>query len=130
MKTINWITLIYIVLTHYGCGANGEKTKGTPQAEFLKDTFNFSKVKKGDTVDVSFSLKNSGTADVFIKSNSVSCGCTKVTSLKDTIAPGETVDLKLIYDTKSDSGNVLKTFVVETNTNPKLHVLFIKGFVE
>lgn len=130
MKKINTIAIVCILLLHCGCDDDKPQGKGTPQPQFLNDTFDFKKIKKGDTVDVSFAMKNVGTADVLIRGSSVGCGCTKVKSIKETIAPGETMDLKLIYDSKADSGNILKTIVIETNSTPKLHVLYIKGFVE
>ena len=130
MKTISSIILVFIIVVNYNCTTNSKKLTNMPQAMFLKDTFDFKKIEKGAIVDVSFSVKNIGPVDVLIKNSSVGCGCTKVKSIKDNIIPGETVDLKLVYDSKSDSGIVLKTFVVETNTNPKLHVLYIKGIVE
>jgi hypothetical protein len=97
---------------------------------FLKDTIDLKTIKKGDIIDISFSLKNTGYGDLIIKNSSVGCGCTKIKPLKDTINPGETVDLNLSYDSKNDSGRVLKTVIIETNATPKLHVLYIKGLVD
>jgi Protein of unknown function (DUF1573) len=120
----------FLVIISFGCSYKNNKLNSMPKAYFDKDTFNFDTAKKGSTVDVLFALKNTGVSDLIIKRTSVGCGCTRVKSLKDTIPPGEIVDIKLIYDSKDDTGKVFKTFVVEANTDPKLHVLYIKGVVE
>ncbi len=113
-----------------GCINNQENNHKSPRALYTYDTFDFKKIRKGAIVNASFRLKNTGNLNLLIKNTSAGCGCTKVGYVKDTIPPGEAIDIKLNYDSKDDSGKVLKTFVVETNTNPKLHVLFIKGIVE
>lgn len=119
-----------IIFVFCCCGNYKGKPIAIPEVVFLKDTFDFKKIQKGTVIDVTFNMKNSGKAALIIKNSSVGCGCTKIKSIKDTIEAGETADLNLIYDSKNDSGNIIKTVVIETNTTPRLHVLYIKGLVQ
>lgn len=130
MKKIKHLLLLTFLAALYACNGGNKKSIKAPIATFVKDTFDFATIKKGDTANIIFTIQNTGTEYVVIKNSSVGCGCTKVNSLKNRIAPGEVGDLTLTYDSKNDTGKVLKTVVIETNTTPKLHVLYIKGVVE
>lgn len=130
MRNISYLFFIYLFLVAGGCRSGKNHVNEFPVAKYANDTFYFNKIKKGSVIDVSFSLKNAGKTNLIIKNSSLSCGCTKIKTLKDTIATGEMADLQFTYDSKNDSGNILKTIVLETNANPKLHVLYIKGHVE
>lgn len=130
MKKTNFLFLIIILVTTWACKPNGKNNLTISQVRFDKDTFDFKTLKKGQKADIIFKMTNIGTTDAIIKKTSVGCGCTKVDSVKNLLKPGETASLKLVYDSKDDTGKVFKTFVVETNTVPKLSVLYIKGNVK
>jgi hypothetical protein len=96
---------------------------------FLKDTFDFKEIARGDSVGLKFKFFNKSKNRLVVKKIGVSCGCTNVSVDKDTIEANGYGVIKGIYISKEDSGKVLKTIVVETNTTPTLNVLFIKGHV-
>lgn len=94
-----------------------------------KDTISFI-AKKGQIVRASFTIKNVGDDTLYIKNINTDCGCTTVKSPKKFILPTESSSVLLSYDTKSDSGDVTKTVVVESNTTPILHTVIIAGMVK
>ena len=94
-----------------------------------KDTFDFGTISQGDSARASFSFRNEGTGLLIIKKLGVSCGCTNAVSSKDSLYISESANIFASYHSGKDSGQILKTIVVESNTTPVLHILFIKGRV-
>lgn len=97
--------------------------------KFEKDTFYFNSIQKGDSIIASFPFQNISKSPLIIKNMEASCGCTKVFFRRDTIAIGGKDTIHIQYNSKNDDGEILKTTIVETNTEPALNVLFIKGHV-
>lgn len=94
-----------------------------------KDTFDFGTINQGDSARATFSFRNEGTGLLIIKKLGVSCGCTNAVSSKDSIYTSESANIFASYHSGKDSGQILKTIIVESNTTPVLHVLYIKGKV-
>jgi hypothetical protein len=106
------------------------KGDATAEIKFSKDTFLFERLRQGDSVIGVFDFINSGKADLIIKKLGLGCGCTNAYVSNDTLKPNERSKLFATYHSGKDSGSVLKTIVVESNTTPVLHTLFLKGNVE
>ena len=75
-----------------------------------------------------FSFKNTGDAPLLITNVKTSCGCTVPEYSKDPILPGDSGDLKIVYDTKR-LGAFTKTITVVSNAEAGTKVLKIKGTV-
>lgn len=118
------VTIIIAVLT--SCNHRD----ATPRIRFSRDTFYFGTIHKGDSVNAVFHFSNTGSAPLVIKKLGPGCGCTNAYVNKDQLAPADTGVLYSTYHSRDDSGMVLKTIVVESNTSPVLHTLFIKGNVQ
>ncbi len=88
------------------------------------------KVRRGDPIDVTFTLENRGDADLLIKSADPSCGCT-VASFDKKIAPGAKGSVRARVDTSDFAGSITKGVTVLSNdpANPRL-VLTIKAEVQ
>lgn len=100
-----------------------------PEIKFKKDTFYFGEIKRGDSVNAIFPFSNTSSALLIIKKVGSSCGCTNAFSSKDSLKLNEEAIVQATYHSGKDSGNILKTIIVETNSKPVLHVLYIKGKV-
>lgn len=96
---------------------------------FNNNTFDFGNAKEGDVLEHTFKFTNTGTEPLYIHDVSVSCGCTIPNWDKAPIPPKGTGELKIIFDTKTKSGQQVKLVKVLANTDPKATSLFIKGFV-
>ena len=78
----------------------------------------------------SFWLKSVGNKPLIIVSSSTSCPCTKVSYDRDIILPGDSVEIKLVYDIQSHHGEFLQSVLLKMNTLPDDYVWFyLKGCV-
>ena len=92
--------------------------------------FKFGKINQGEKVEHVYVLTNSGKTDLHIRKVKASCGCTAVQPEKNVIAPGESVNIKTVFNSAGKVGNQNKTVTVITNDpkNSKL-ILWVKGEV-
>lgn len=74
----------------------------------------FGKIPQGQPATHSFKITNTGDAPLVIKDVRPSCGCTTPKWPKKPIAPGESAEIKAVYDAKS-TGAFQKSIVVDTN---------------
>lgn len=92
--------------------------------------FNFGKIKQGEKMEHVYVLTNSGKSDLHIRKVSASCGCTAVQPAKNVIAPGESVDIKTVFNSAGKTGNQNKTVTIITNDPKKSKlILWVKGEV-
>lgn len=89
-----------------------------PVAEFNVLDFDFGDMKQGDKKEYTFNLTNSGKSDLQIRNVRSSCGCTAVAPSKKVVTPGETVPIKVTFDSRGKRGRQSKSITVITN-DPK-----------
>lgn len=109
-----------------------EKPEGPlPTITFEEKVHDFGKVKEGEVVTKIFKFTNTGEAPLIISNASSSCGCTVPEYPKDTpIAPGESGELKVQYNSRGNQGKQSKVVRLTANTWPKVSTLTIKADVE
>lgn len=89
-----------------------------PMVKYDDESFDFGDIKPGSKVEHTFNLKNAGKKDLIIRDVKSSCGCTAVSPSKNIVAAGESVPLKVSFDSAGKSGRQNKTITVITN-DPK-----------
>jgi len=89
-----------------------------PVAKFNTIDYDFGEMKQGDKKDYTFNLTNSGKSDLQIRNVRSSCGCTAVAPSKKVVSPGETVPIKVTFDSRGKRGRQSKSITVITN-DPK-----------
>lgn len=89
-----------------------------PVAQFNTLNFDFGDMKDGDKKEYTFNLTNSGKSDLQIRNVRSSCGCAAVAPSKKMVAPGETVPIKVTFDSRGKRGRQNKSITVITN-DPK-----------
>lgn len=83
---------------------------------FDKTLIDFGTVKRGQKLPAKFTFKNIGKGPLAIQGVQAPCDCTTVESAKgQTVAPGESGALEVIFDTTDYSGKVTKALTVITN---------------
>ncbi len=92
--------------------------------------FKFGQIKQGEKVEHVYVLTNSGKSDLYIRSVKASCGCTAVQPEKNVITPGESVNIKTVFNSAGKTGSQNKTVTIITNDprNSKM-ILWVKGEV-
>jgi Protein of unknown function (DUF1573) len=107
----------------------GEKVKvGGPVMTFEKTEVDYGTIAQGSDPLRRFKFKNTGTEPLIIKNARGSCGCTVPSYKKEPIAPGESSDIEVRYDTQR-IGDFQKSITIDTNEGEQPRVLMIKGHV-
>jgi hypothetical protein len=108
-----------------------EELANAPVAEFNATNHDFGTIRQGEKVDYSFQLTNKGKRELIIRTIRASCGCTAVTPSKQVIPPGESVPVKVEFDSRGRRGRQNKTITIITN-DPKSpsNILRISSNVE
>lgn len=110
--------------------ARQEANSELPVLSFDKSEHDFGTINEGDVVETAFTFTNTGNSDLTILAARGSCGCTVPEYPKNTpIAPGETGEIKVKFDSANKPGNQTKTVTLTTNTERGREILRIKTMV-
>lgn len=91
-----------------------EPAKGGPRLTLIEPIKDFGTVPKGEKLDWSFEVKNTGTTDLEIIAAKPTCGCT-VADFDKVIKPGQTGKVSAHVDTTNFAGPIAKAVTLETN---------------
>jgi hypothetical protein len=106
----------------------------TPRLTIIEPVKDYGTIAKGEKLDWSFLVKNTGDSDLQIIAAKPGCGCT-VADFDKVIKPGETGKVTAHVDTTAFAGPIAKTVTLETNdlTTPTaqltIHAI-VKPYVE
>ncbi len=94
--------------------AESKEAEKAPRLTIVDPVKDFGVVPKGDKLDWSFVIKNTGNADLQIIAARPGCGCT-VADFDKVIKPGDTGKVNAHVDTTNFAGPIAKGVTVETN---------------
>ena len=102
--------------------------------EFEETEFDFGMVMEGEKVSHTYKFKNTGSEPLIISNAKATCGCTVPSWPREPIAPGESSEIKVQFDTKNKGkvgGQVQsKRVTITANTDPVNSYVTIKGKVD
>src|SRR3990172_10196310 len=75
-----------------------ENQTNLPKIEVSPKTYDFGEINYGEVMNYTFEVKNAGTRPLEIKRVATSCSCTTAKIGKENLAPGETTQLSVRYD--------------------------------
>lgn len=96
-----------------------------PEMRFEKYDHNFGEIREGEKVEKRFKFTNTGNAELVIFSAKGTCGCTVPDYPRNPIAPGETGEILVTYDSSNRTGLQEKTVNITANTNPNVITLHL-----
>jgi hypothetical protein len=110
------------------------KEEKAPRLTIVQPVKDYGTVPKGEKLEWSFEIKNTGNADLQILAAKPGCGCT-VAEFDKVIKPGETGKVTAHVDTTNFSGPIAKPVTLETNdpNTPTAQLLInaiVKPYVE
>jgi len=113
--------------------AESSKEQSTEQQtgakiEFKEETIDYGTIEKGADGIRKFEFTNTGDEALIISRVYSTCGCTVPKKPEAPIAPGETGEIEVKYDTKR-VGPIRKTITVYSNAGPVPLPLKIKGTI-
>lgn len=100
-----------------------------PTLDFDKSTHDFGTIDEGDVVEHTFTFTNNGKAPLVITAARGSCGCTVPTWTKEPVAPGDTGEMLVKFNSRGKRNQQNKTVTVTANTESGKETLQIKTFV-
>jgi len=86
-----------------------------PKLVIQQTSFDFGDIKQGETVSHVFVLSNNGGELLKINNVQASCGCTAAVPEKNELAPGESTNLPVKFNSSGRMGNQTKTVKIFTN---------------
>lgn len=111
---------------------NEDDTVDSTQAgkfEWETKIYDFGTVEEGTQVEYSYKFKNVGKAPLIVSNAKGSCGCTVPEKPTDPIAPGETGEIKVKFNSTGRTGSNSKDVTLTANTIPTITVLKLIGKV-
>lgn len=111
-----------------------EKTEVTTpeiitEISFDGPIFNYGTIESGEIVQTVFEFENTGTEPLIITNAKGSCGCTVPEWPREPIAPGESGQLVVRFNSKNKIGMQSKRVTITANTDPAHSYLTVKGEV-
>jgi hypothetical protein len=100
------------------------------QATLDETTYDFGKVKEGDTLTHVFNITNNGSEPLVIYKSAGSCDCVAAVHTREMILPGKEADITVHFDTRGRKGAQNRTITITCNTEPADALLTIKADVE
>ena len=106
------------------------KPVAAPKIDVVPETKDVGTVAKGQIIDATFLIKNSGGSDLVITDARPGCGCT-VASFDKIVKPGEEGKVISHVDTKTFAGPISKSILLVSNDPDRPQInLFIKAIVK
>jgi hypothetical protein len=116
-KRLTLMTLVFVLAVAAPFAIAQDKPASTdkaPRLTLVEPVKDFGTVAKGEKIDYSFVVKNTGTADLEIIAARPTCGCT-VADFDKIIKPGATGKVTAHVDTTAFAGPISKSVTLETN---------------
>ncbi|MEC8459130.1 MAG: DUF1573 domain-containing protein [Bacteroidota bacterium] len=100
-----------------------------PSIAFEADFHDFGEISEGTVAEHVFTFTNKGEGPLIISNAQGSCGCTVPIWPRNPIAPGETGEIKVSFNSKGRAGKQDKRVTLTTNAVPQTKVLNITSTV-
>lgn len=97
--------------------------------EFESSTLDFGTVIDGEIVNRTFKFKNTGSEPLIISDAKGSCGCTVPQKPTAPIAPGDSGEITVQFNSKGKPGQRSQKVTVTANTNPAQTFVYLNGVV-
>lgn len=124
------LTLLFVgVFGLFAHAQDQQVDPNKPTIKFEKKAIDYGNIEKGANGLRVFKFKNEGNEPLILNSVRASCGCTTPKWTRDPIAPGETGEIQVKYDTQR-VGSFHKTVTVKSNASNETVMLTIKGQVK
>jgi len=112
----------------FSCGGSDKVEIGNKTTMSVDLVYDAGDVMRGEVVNATFKLKNTGSFPLVIGEVKGSCSCTVAEKPEDPVSPGETAIIKASVTTKAASpGQLVKTVNIMANTEPSRTEVVVKA---
>jgi hypothetical protein len=98
--------------------------------KFEKKVHNFGQMNEGQKVSTTFKFYNTGTDSVTLTEVKAGCGCTIPKWPKNAIAPGDSAEIMVTFNSRGKNGVFTKSVFVKHNGQGGVEYITIKGIVK
>ncbi|MDX1627545.1 MAG: DUF1573 domain-containing protein [Fulvivirga sp.] len=122
---------VYATVLEYFPPLTDEEMAQAPRLKIENPLYDFDKLEKDGKVEKTFVLKNLGQSPLKIRKADPNCACTKAELSAKEIAPGDSINMKVVFDAKGRRGNQQKAVTIYSN-DPQQPVqrVTVKGYVK
>ncbi|RED97508.1 DUF1573 domain-containing protein [Marinoscillum furvescens] len=92
-----------------------DNSKNGPKITFSESVHDFGDIKQGDRVSHTFTYENTGNEPLIISSVKTTCGCTATNWSREPLAPGESSEITVNFNSRGKVGKQNKTVRVMSN---------------
>lgn len=110
-------------------GSTNQVDPNATSMAFEKTIHDFGTLKEGASVSYTFTFKNTGNKPLLISNAKGSCGCTVPSWPREAVAPGESGEIKVTFNSRGKKGKQHKSVTLTANTDPANTRLYIKADV-
>ena len=112
--------ILFLASLLFSCNGGEDPAKIGQYTTFsIEKVYDAGKVAKGELIQATFEVKNTGTYPLIIADVQESCTCTVSDYPQDPIEPGETGTIKATVNTdETNRGNIKKPIEITANTRP------------
>lgn len=86
-----------------------------PKIVFQESSFDFGDITQGDVVEHVFTFENTGNQPLILSNVQTTCGCTAPSWPREPIAPGDTGEIKVKFNSRGKVGMQNKIITVISN---------------
>lgn len=123
---------LFLLLTYcWACPAvhaQRQKKQG-PVIAFKHKEYQFGDIAQGDTLSHAFPFYNAGDEPIVITKVLTTCGCTAPSWQKKPIAPGDSSEILVVFDSHGKIGRQTKVISVFSNAQKDMVYLKLRGAV-
>lgn len=101
----------------------------TTTMTFAATEFDFGTVTEGEQVAHTYTFTNTGNEPLILSDAKGSCGCTVPKWPREPIAPGESAELVVEFNSKNKKGKRNQKVTITANTTPPQTFIYLKGEV-
>jgi len=128
MKKIVIPIVLFILISTVGFAQ--VENKNAPKFKFNHEIHDFGTIDEGVQVTYEFEFKNTGKEPLIIQNVKASCGCTTPHWPREPILPGQSGQVKAVYNSKGRPGAFNKAITITSNATEPTKVVYIKGNVK
>lgn len=115
MRVLASLFILFIGFGVVAQNADAEKDQNGPKISFEEASYAFGDITQGDVVTHVFNYENTGNEALVISNVRTSCGCTAPDWSREPLAPGETAELTIKFNSRGKMGMQNKIITITSN---------------
>ena len=119
------VAAVFAMLTAFAAQAFAADNPPQPKIQVTPMTVDLGNISDDIKSKATFTIKNTGNADLVIIDAKPTCGCTVANLTSKKIAPGKTATLEAVYDSHNGNGQIRKFVNIKSN-DPKAETVTLQ----